>query len=82
MLKAILLFLILLKSNEKLFDGSTVIYNMGTNNGFSVKEVIEMYENGIKLNYTYGERRSGDTTIPFPSSSPFFQSYSYSSQFL
>jgi len=72
----------LLKSNEKLFDGSTVIYNMGTNNGFSVKEVIEMYENGIKLNYTYGERRSGDTTIPFPSSSPFFQSYSYSSQFL
>ena len=71
-----------LKSNEKLFDGSTVIYNMGTNKGFSVKEVIEMYENGMKLNYTYGERRSGDTTIPFPSSSPFFQSYSYSSQFL
>ena len=57
---------------------------MGTNKGFSVKEVIEMYEkaNGIKLIYTYGERRSRDATIPFPSSFPFFQSSSYSSPFL
>lgn len=41
---------------------------MGTNKGFSVKEVIEMYEkaNGIKLNYTYGERRNGDATIALP----------------
>lgn len=53
------------KENEKLFNGNTVIYNMGTNKGFSVKEVMEMYEkaNGIKLNYSYGERRSGDATI-------------------
>ena len=41
---------------------------MGTNKGFSVKEVVEMYEkaNGINLNYTYGERRSGDATIALP----------------
>ena len=64
------------KENEKLFYGSTVIYNMGTNKGFCVKEVIEI-RNWIKLNYSYGERRSGDATIPFPSSFPFFQSSSY-----
>jgi UDP-glucose 4-epimerase len=41
---------------------------MGSNKGYSVKEVIEMYEkaNGIKLNYTYGERRSGDAIIALP----------------
>ena len=41
---------------------------MGTNIGYSVKEVVEMYEkaNGIKLNYTYGERRPGDSTIALP----------------
>ena len=56
------------KENERLFNRNTVIYNMGTNKGFSVKEVIDMYEkaNGIKLNYTYGERRSGDATIALP----------------
>ena len=59
------------KGNEKLFKENTVIYNMGTNKGFSVKEVLEMYEkaNGIKLNYTYGERRNGDATIALPDSS-------------
>ena len=56
------------KEKEKLFNENTVIYNMGTNKGYSVKEVMEMYEkvNGIKLNYTYGERRSGDATIALP----------------
>ena len=56
------------KENEKLFTDNCVIYNMGTNIGYSVKEVVEMYEkaNGIKLNYTYGERRPGDATIALP----------------
>ena len=56
------------KENEKLFNDNCVIYNMGTNNGYSVKEVVEMYEkvNGIKLNYTYGERRPGDSTVALP----------------
>ena len=42
-----------------------VIYNMGTNKGYSVKEVVETYEktNGIKLNYKYGNRRKGDATM-------------------
>ena len=56
------------RENEKLFNENTVIYNMGTNKGFSVKEVIETYEkaNGIKLNYTYGEKRAGDAAIAIP----------------
>ena len=56
------------KENEKLFNENTVIYNMGTNKGYSVKEIIETYEkvNGIKLNYTYGEKRDGDTAISIP----------------
>ena len=33
---------------------------MGTNKGYSVKEVVETYEksNNIKLNYKYGNRRN------------------------
>ena len=56
------------KENEKLFNENTVIYNMGTNKGYSVKEVLEAYEkaNEIKLNYTYGDRRIGDATIALP----------------
>ena len=56
------------KKNEKLFNDNYVIYNMGSNKGFSVKEVIETYEkiNNIKLNYKYGERRKGDATIALP----------------
>ena len=56
------------KENEKLFNENTAIYNMGTNKGYSVKEVIETYEkaNGIKLNYSYGEKRDGDAAIEIP----------------
>ena len=56
------------KENEKFFNENSVIYNIGTNIGYSVKEVIETYEkvNGIKLNYTYGEKRDGDATIAIP----------------
>jgi len=41
---------------------------MGTNKGYSVKEVIETYEkpSGIKLNYTYGEKMGGDAAIGIP----------------
>ena len=56
------------KENKNLFCDNCVIYNMGTNIGYSVKEVVETYEkaNGIKLNYSYGERRPGDATIALP----------------
>ncbi|HOU46538.1 MAG TPA: UDP-glucose 4-epimerase GalE [Chitinophagales bacterium] len=38
------------------------VFNLGTGNGVSVLEVIESFEkvSGQKLNYTIGERRSGD----------------------
>ena len=56
------------KENENLFKDNCVIYNMGSNKGYSVKEVVETYEkaNGIKLNYRYGNRRKGDATIALP----------------
>ena len=56
------------KENEKLFKDNYIIYNMGTNKGYSVKEIIETYEktNGIKINYKYGNRRKGDATIALP----------------
>jgi UDP-glucose 4-epimerase len=56
------------KENEKLFNENTVIYNMGTNKGYSVKKVIETYKkvNRIKLNYTNGEKREGDAAIAIP----------------
>lgn len=38
------------------------VFNVGTGNGFSVKEVVDTFEsvNGLKLQYTYAARRSGD----------------------
>ena len=41
---------------------------MGSNKGYSVKEVVETYEktNGIKLNYRYDSRRKGDVAISLP----------------
>ena len=56
------------KENEKYFNDNSVAYNMGTNKGYSVKEIIETYEksNGIKLNYVYGCRRKGDAAIALP----------------
>jgi len=63
------------KKNKKLFIDNTVIYNMGTNKGYSVKEVVETYEkaNGIKLNYEYGNRRKGDATIALPDCNKIFK---------
>ena len=56
------------KENERLFQDNCVIYNMGTNKGYSVKEIVETYEkaNNIKLNYRYGNRRKGDAAISLP----------------
>ena len=56
------------KENEKFFQDNCAVYNMGTNQGYTVKEIIETYEkvNGIKLNYRYGNRRKGDATISLP----------------
>ena len=41
---------------------------MGTNRGYSVKEVVETYEkfNCDNLNYSYENRRNGDATIALP----------------
>jgi UDP-glucose 4-epimerase len=47
-----------IKENNKLFK----IYNLGTGEGVTVKELINSFENvnNIKLNYRYVERREGD----------------------
>jgi UDP-glucose 4-epimerase len=38
------------------------VFNVGTGNGHSVKEVVDTFEqvNGVKLNYFIGKRRPGD----------------------
>lgn len=43
------------------------IYNLGTGNGISVKELIEAFEkvNNTKLNYKYVDRREGDLDVSF-----------------
>ena len=43
-------------------DKKCETYNVGTGRGVSVQELIDTFEsaNGIKLNYVYAERRSGD----------------------
>ena len=63
------------KKYENLFNNNWVIYNMGTNKGYSVKEIVETYEkaNGIKLNYKYGSRRKGDATIALPDCSKIYK---------
>ncbi|MCO6495407.1 MAG: UDP-glucose 4-epimerase GalE [Bacteroidetes bacterium] len=43
-------------------EGHFEVYNLGTGNGFSVKEVIDTFisSTGVNLNFTYGPRREGD----------------------
>lgn len=38
------------------------VYNLGSGNGVSVKEIVDAFEsvNNIKLNYCFGDRREGD----------------------
>ena len=47
------------------------IYNLGSGNGVSVKEIVDTFEivNGIQLNYCYGERREGDLEANFADAS-------------
>ncbi len=49
---------------NKLFNSEKdiYIYNLGSNKGTSVKEIVETFErvNNLKLNYVYGDRREGD----------------------
>ena len=63
------------KENENLFKDNCVIYNMGTNKGYSVKEIVETYEktNNAKLNYKYGNRRMGDAAIAIPDYSKIYK---------
>ena len=53
-----------IKALEQLFntDAKLRIYNLGSGKGVSVTEIVTTFEkvNNIKLNYKYGERRSGD----------------------
>ena len=43
------------------------IYNLGTGNGYSVKEVIEAFErvNGVKIPHRIGARREGDVPVNY-----------------
>ena len=61
--------------NNKFMKDNCIIYNMGTNKGYSVKEIIETYEktNGIKLDYSFGERRKGDAAISLPDCTKIFK---------
>lgn len=53
-----------LKAIDKIFnqEPSINVYNLGSGNGISVKQIVETFEkvNNIKLNHKYGERREGD----------------------
>lgn len=53
-----------LKALDKAFSvvSGVNIYNLGSGNGISVKELVDTFErvNNIKLNYKYGDRRPGD----------------------
>ena len=48
-------------------EPSLNIYNLGTGRGVSVKEIVETFErvNNIKLNYKYGDRRTGDLGVVY-----------------
>jgi UDP-glucose 4-epimerase len=51
--------------DEKQFKAIPI--NLGTGNGYSVKEVLDTFqkENDIELNIVYGERREGDVTSAY-----------------
>jgi UDP-glucose 4-epimerase len=54
---------------RKLTKG-TQIYNLATNKGLSVLDVIKAFErvNNIKINYTVGPRRPGDVATSYADS--------------
>jgi len=53
-----------------LFRDNSVIYNMGTNTGYSVYEVVNEYiqSTGKNINYEYSHRRQGDAAKSCPNS--------------
>jgi len=55
------------KKNEDSFE----VYNIGTGKGYSVLEVVNSFESitGIKLNYFFDERRSGDVVSAYADTS-------------
>jgi UDP-glucose 4-epimerase len=51
-----------IRAMEKLKEGEPIICNLGTGNGFSVKEILKTAEKvtGKKVPHTFGARRAGD----------------------
>lgn len=49
----------------KLYNKGVYIYNVGTGNGYSVKDVVSTFEkvNNIKIKHKYVERREGDLPL-------------------
>lgn len=62
--------LALKKILEHPFEQSVEIYNLGTEKGYTVKEIVEAFEkvNDVKLNYRYAPRRAGDITAAYSDS--------------
>ena len=58
----------LMNRNEN--DGIFKIYNVGTGNGYSVMDMINMFEKigNKKINYTITDRRKGDSAICYANS--------------
>jgi len=56
-------------TSDQKFRGEAI--NLGTGNGYSVKQVLDAFENynNIKLNIEYGSRRSGDITAAWADAS-------------
>lgn len=55
-----------LKFMQKLRDDKNLeVFNIGTGEGFTVKEIVETFEreNNVKLNVKIGERRKGDVPV-------------------
>ena len=52
-----------MKKNKKNYE----FYNVGTGEGLSVLELINLFEkvNNVKVNYKIGKRRKGDVIIAF-----------------
>lgn len=59
---------VFLKENEGLLKEGCAVYNLGTNHGYSVKEVFETYQkvNNIELKFEYSARRAGDAAVGCP----------------
>jgi UDP-glucose 4-epimerase len=58
------------QENNNLFKNNCLIYNMGTNSGYSVLEVLNTYmeANNVKINYEISRRRTGDAEKSCPNS--------------